>query len=61
MIYFTDHCLGFPSAARFVVQSVQDIALDNRVYPKSKIVIVEIMGRHAGWLTAATAVIDDPP
>ncbi len=57
---FTDHCLGFPSAARFVVQSVQDIALDNRVYPKSKIVIVEIMGRHAGWLTAATAVIDDP-
>lgn len=56
---FTDHCLGFPSAAKYVVQSIQDIALDNTVYAKSKFVIVEVMGRHAGWLTAAAAVIDD--
>ena len=56
---FTDHCLGFPSAAKYVMQSVQDIALDNAVYPKSKFVIVEIMGRHAGWLTAAAAAIAD--
>ncbi|HOA10857.1 MAG: Pyrophosphate--fructose 6-phosphate 1-phosphotransferase [Tenericutes bacterium ADurb.Bin024] len=57
---FTDHCLGYPSAARYVVQSIQDIALDNKVYPKSKFVIVEVMGRHAGWLTAAASVIQDP-
>lgn len=56
---FTDHCLGYPSAARYVVQSIQDIALDNRVYKKSKFVIVEVMGRHAGWLTAAASVIQD--
>jgi len=56
---FTDHCLGFPSAAKYVMQSVQDIALDNAVYPKSKFVIVEVMGRHAGWLTAAAAAIED--
>ena len=40
---FTDHRLGYPSAARYVVQSIQDIALDNKVYPKSKFVIVEVM------------------
>lgn len=57
---FTDHCLGYPSAARYVVQSIQDIALDNKVYKKSKFVIVEVMGRHAGWLTAAASVIQDP-
>lgn len=57
---FTDHCLGYASAARYVIQSIQDIALDNLVYPKSKIVIVEVMGRNAGWLTAAASVIDDP-
>lgn len=56
---FTDHCLGFPSAAKYVVQSIQDIALDNAVYAKSKFVIVEVMGRHAGWLTAAASVIQD--
>lgn len=57
---YTDHCLGFPSAAKYVVQSIQDIALDNAVYGKSKVVIVEVMGRHAGWLTAAASVIADP-
>lgn len=57
---FTDHCLGYPSAAKYVVQSIQDIALDNAVYAKSKVVIVEVMGRHAGWLTAAASVITDP-
>lgn len=57
---FTDHCLGYPSAAKYVMQSIQDIALDNAVYPKSKFVIVEVMGRHAGWLTAAAAAIEDP-
>lgn len=57
---FTDHCLGFPSAARYVVQSIQDIALDNLVYSKGKVVIIEVMGRNAGWLTAAAAVISEP-
>ncbi len=57
---YTDHCLGYPSAARYVVQSIQDIALDNKVYSKSKFVIVEVMGRHAGWLTAAASLIQDP-
>lgn len=54
----TDHCVGFPSAAKFVAQSLQDIAIDNNGYQKSKVVIVEVMGRHAGWLTSAAALLD---
>jgi 6-phosphofructokinase 1 len=54
---YTDHCLGFPSAAKYVVQSLQDIAIDNMCYNKGKIAIVEVMGRNAGWLTAAAALL----
>jgi len=54
---YTDHCLGYPSAAKYVVQSLQDIAIDNMCYNKGKIAIVEVMGRNAGWLTAAAALL----
>lgn len=56
---FTDHCLGFPSAAKYVVQSIQDITLDNRCYSKGKVAVIEVMGRNAGWLTAAAATLGD--
>lgn len=53
----TDHTPGFGSAAKFVATTVREIAIDASVYDnKNSITIVEIMGRHAGWLTAASAL-----
>ena len=50
----TDHCPGFGSAARFVALAHQGDDMDNRSLPGVKINV--IMGRHAGWLTAASAL-----
>lgn len=50
----TDHCPGFGSAARFVAAAVMGDNLDNRSLPGIKVDVV--MGRHAGFLTAATAL-----
>ncbi|MEN2574994.1 6-phosphofructokinase, partial [Acinetobacter baumannii] len=52
----TDHTLGFGSAARYVASTVREIILDANVYEKNSVTIVEIMGRHAGWLTGASAL-----
>lgn len=59
----TDHCPGFGSAARFVAQAFAGANLDNRALPGVYIGVV--MGRHAGFLTAAAALArrypDDGP
>jgi len=59
----TDHCPGFGSAAKFVAQAFMGDNLDNRSLGGIKINIV--MGRNAGWLTAASALArqfpDDGP
>ena len=52
----TDHTPGFGSAARYVASTVREITLDANVYEKKSVTIIEIMGRHAGWLTAASAL-----
>lgn len=53
----TDHTPGFGSAAKYVASAVREIAIDASVYDNKKsVTIVEIMGRHAGWLTAASAL-----
>lgn len=53
----TDHTPGFGSAAKFIASTVREITLDASVYDNKKsVTIVEIMGRHAGWLTAASAL-----
>ncbi|MBR3179826.1 MAG: 6-phosphofructokinase [Clostridia bacterium] len=54
-LYGTDHCPGFPSAARYVATSCMEIYQDARVYDTPMICIIEIMGRHAGWLAASSA------
>ncbi len=53
-VVLNDHTPGFPSAARFVVQSFLGANLDNRSLPGVYIGVV--MGRHAGFLTAASAL-----
>lgn len=53
----TDHTPGFGSAAKYVATTVREIVADASVYDnKQSVTIVEIMGRHAGWLTAASVL-----
>ena len=57
----TDHCPGYGSAAKYIATSLKEIIRDNASFGKSRLTvcIVEIMGRHAGWLTAAAALAND--
>lgn len=52
----TDHCPGYGSAARYIATTVMEIAQDAVVYDKGQITVIEVMGRNAGWLTAACAI-----
>lgn len=53
---FTDHTPGFGSAAKYVANTMQEVSYDMLAYPKGKVTIVEVMGRHAGWLTASASL-----
>ncbi|WP_409968696.1 6-phosphofructokinase [Bengtsoniella intestinalis] len=55
-LFGTDHCPGFSSAAKYIATSCMEVYQDARVYDTGMICVVEIMGRHAGWLTAAAAL-----
>lgn len=52
----TDHTPGFGSAAKYIASSMREMAYDTYIYDISSVLIVEIMGRDAGWLTAASAL-----
>lgn len=52
----TDHTPGFGSAAKYVATTIKEIQRDVSVYTLKAVTIVEIMGRDAGWLTAAAAL-----
>ena len=51
----TDHCPGFGSAARYAALSAAELALDASGLP-IHVVVLELMGRNAGWVTAASAM-----
>lgn len=53
----TDHTPGFGSAAKYVAATMREIVRDSSVYSIPSVTIVEVMGRHAGWLTASSAVL----
>ena len=57
----TDHCPGYGSSAKYIATSLKEIIRDNASFGKSRLTvcIVEIMGRHAGWLTASAALAKD--
>jgi 6-phosphofructokinase 1 len=55
-LFGTDHCPGFASAAKYIATSCMEINKDARVYDTGMVTIVEIMGRHAGWLAASAAL-----
>ena len=50
----TDHTPGFGSAAKYIASSLLEVIRDTQVYNLPSVTIVEIMGRNAGWLTAAS-------
>lgn len=52
----TDHTPGYGSTAKYVATTVREIVLDASVYNRPVVTIVELMGRHAGWVTAASAL-----
>lgn len=52
----TDHTPGFGSAAKYIATTMREILSDTAVYTVRAVTIVEIMGRDAGWLTAAAAL-----
>lgn len=55
-LYMTDHTPGFGSAAKYIATSLLEISHDTFIYAVKSVTIVEIMGRDAGWLTAASAL-----
>lgn len=55
-LILTDHTPGFGSAAKYVSATVREIVLDSSVYHQKSVTIIELMGRHTGWLTAAAAL-----
>ena len=55
-LFGTDHCPGFASAAKYIATSFMEVSRDAHVYDTGMITIIECMGRHAGWLTAAAAL-----
>ena len=55
-LYGTDHCPGYASAAKYIATSLMEVYQDAHVYDTGMICIVEIMGRHAGWLAGAAAL-----
>ncbi len=55
-LFGTDHCPGYSSAAKYIATSMVEVYQDAHVYDKGQVTIVEIMGRHAGWLAGAAAL-----
>ena len=52
----TDHCPGFASAAKYIATSCAEVWQDAHVYDTGMVTIIEIMGRHAGWLAGSAAL-----
>jgi len=52
----TDHCPGYGSAAKYIATTCMEVYRDAMVYDTGSITVLEIMGRNAGWLTAASAL-----
>lgn len=52
-LFGTDHCPGYGSAAKYIATSIMELKLDSTVYNTGMVCVIEIMGRNAGWLTAA--------
>jgi len=52
----TDHCPGYGSAAKYINTSILESAFDCNTYTARTVVLIEVMGRHAGWLAASASL-----
>ena len=52
----TDHTPGFGSAAKYIATTTMEVIYDAQIYNSPSVTIIEVMGRDAGWLTAATSL-----
>lgn len=52
----TDHTPGFGSAAKYIATTTMEVIYDAKIYNTPSVTIIEVMGRDAGWLTAATSL-----
>lgn len=57
----TDHCPGYGSAAKYVATTCMEVCRDAKVYDTGSVTVIEVMGRNAGWLTAAAALAGGSP
>ena len=57
----TDNCPGFGSVAKYIAVSTLEASFDVRsmAATSTKIFVIEVMGRHAGWIAAAGALVED--
>ncbi len=57
----TDNCPGFGSVAKYIAVSTLEASFDVRSMAKTstKIFVIEVMGRHAGWIAAAGGLVED--
>ena len=55
-LVMTDHTPGYGSTAKYVASTLREIILDATCYAHPSVTIVELMGRHAGWVTAASVL-----
>ena len=57
----TDNCPGFGSVAKYVATSMREAAFDvaSMATTSTKVFVLEVMGRHAGWITAAVGMAED--
>ena len=53
----TDHTPGFGSASKYLTTTMSEIICDSSVYSAPSVTIIEVMGRHAGWLTASSCLL----
>lgn len=56
-LVITDHSVGYPSAAKYVINTIHGIMLDGNSYSVGKVYIIECMGRDVGWITAASDLL----
>ncbi len=60
---FTDCCPGFGSVAKYVATSIREASFDvaSMAETSTKVFVLEVMGRHAGWITAACGLASERP
>lgn len=56
----TDHCPGFGSTAKYIINAGLELWLDMNSYNKESVTVMEVMGRDAGWIAAASGILKKP-